>query len=331
MSIKFRDYYATLGVSRNASQDEIKKAFRDKARECHPDLAKVENRASAEERFKEINEAYEVLKNPESRKKYDRLGADWDKYGESEYRQSRTYGRPEGRSRSNRAGYEYHFGGMGFSDFFERFFGGTGADPFASFTRGGASEGRTYSRSVRGSDVEAEILVTLEEANKGASRRISLQKTNPVTGEEKTEMIDVRIPAGIRDGQRIRLAGQGQPSREGDRPGDLYLKARFAQHPYYVVTGDDLRYELKLAPWEAALGETVVVPTLSGSAKLKIPEKTQNGRQFRMRGYGLTNSRGGRGDLLVEARIVLPQTMNKREKELWMELKRVSRFHPRDR
>ncbi|MDQ8202617.1 DnaJ C-terminal domain-containing protein [Pelagicoccus sp. SDUM812003] len=329
MSVAFKDYYSILGVAKTASAEEIKKAFRKLARECHPDLAKEADKASAEARFKEINEAYEVLKDPKKRAKYDQLGADWNRYQDNgDADAGPGFGAGSGGRR-----YEYHFGGTGFSDFFERFFGGRGMDPFEDMGFGmrGAdfSRGETGRRRVRGQDVEAEILVTLEEANKGSRRRISLRKQKTDTGKSEIETLNVRIPAGVRDGQRIRLAGQGEPSPAGGEAGDLFLKVRFAQHPYFSIEGDDLIYELKLAPWEAALGAEVTVPTLGGSAKVRVKSGAQNGQRLRLRGHGLARSGGGTGDLYAEIALRMPDRISEEEKRVWQKLRDTSRFNPR--
>jgi len=347
MPVEFKDYYNTLGVSKDASKDEIKRAFRDLARKCHPDLAKPEDRSASEARFKEINEAYEVLKDPEKRKKYDQLGSDWDKYDDEFFKRAQTAGAGAGgsdfggfsrRSTGEPGGYqgfEYHFGGTGFSDFFERFFGGSGVDPFSGF---GPEAGDVFdrqaggrSRASRGADVEAELMVTLEEAFSGATRRISLRKTNPIDGVEKTHTINVKIPAGVREGQRIRLGGQGQPSPSGGPAGDLFLRARFAQHPYFTVKDSDLHYELNLAPWEAALGALVEVPTLKGTARVTVKPGTQSGQQLRLKGHGMPRGGGRRGDLLADVSIKVPANLNQSERELWERLREGSHFNPRTR
>lgn len=337
MSVEFKDYYAILGVPKDASQADIKKAFRKHARACHPDLAKAEDRPGAEARFKEINEAYEVLKNPESRAKYDQLGSNWKAYEHAGHGADAGRGyaaqQPFGDSQG---GYEFRFGGTGFSDFFERFFGGMGGDPFNDVDLGsggrrpfGRQTGRRR-RPAKGADVEAEIMVTLEEALNGASRRISLSKIDERTGAERMETLNVKIPAGVRDGQRIRLSGQGQPSPGKGEPGDLYLRARLAQHPYFKVKNSDLHYELSLAPWEAVLGATVMIPTLQGSAKVTVAPGTQDGRQLRLRGHGLPKAASGRGDLLAEVRIRVPKTATEEEKALWSRLRERSGFNPRN-
>lgn len=338
MPVEFKDYYKTLGVSKNAAQEDIKKAFRDLARKCHPDLAKAEDKVSSEERFKEINEAYEVLKDPEKRKKYDRLGSDWDKYEGAHYSGGgeagpRGFGGFGGSSDGSSRGFEYHFGGTGFSDFFEQYFGGSGIDPFEGIRSGGGrgtyGTGSSSRRVIRGSDVEAEILVTLEEAFKGSKRRISLKKIDPESGSEKIQSLDVKIPAGIQEGQRIRLGGQGQPSPSKGPPGDLFLKARFAQHPYFTVKGSDLHYTLNLAPWEIALGCVVEVPTLHGTARLTVKPGTQVEQQLRLAKHGLPRPGSKRGDLFVEIRIRMPESLSAEERELWEKLGSVSTFNPR--
>lgn len=334
MPVEFKDYYAILGVDKKASAEEIKKAFRKLARTCHPDLAKETDKAASETRFKEINEAYEVLKDPEKRAKYDQLGMDWDRYGDVRAEGSGSNAGFGPRARRQRAsarpGYEYHFGGTGFSDFFERFFGGAGMDPFSEVDLRGYGRPEAGRRPVRGHDVEAELMVTLEEALKGATRRITLDKRDPSRGVANAETLSVSIPAGVREGQRIRLAGQGQPSPTGGEPGDLFLKVRFAQHPYFAVKDSDLHYTLKLAPWEAALGETVAVPTLEGSAKVRVKPGTQGGRRLRLSGHGLPKAGGGRGDLIAAIDIRVPEGATEKEKELWRELRAVSTFNPRE-
>jgi len=339
MAVEFKDYYKTLGVSEKASQEDIKKAFRDLARKCHPDLATAENKASSEERFKEINEAYEVLKDPEKRKKYDRLGSDWDKYDDEFYANGasatgpRGFGGFGGGGARDGGGFEYHFGGTGFSDFFERFFGGSGVDPFESYTsrsgRRGSGAGASRRRPVRGTDVEAELLVTLEEAFSGSTRRISLRKVDTESGTEKVQSINVKIPAGVREGQRIRLEGQGQPSPNGGTPGDLFLKTRFAQHPYFAVKGSDLHYTLPLAPWEIALGCVVDVPTLRGTARVTIKPGSQAEQRLRLANHGLPKAAGKRGDLIVEIQIKMPRSTSAEERKLWEKLQSVSEFNPR--
>lgn len=329
MAIEFKDYYAVLGVPRDASGDDIKKAFRKLARQYHPDVAK--DKKTAEAKFKEINEAHEVLSDPEKRRKYDELGANWQAGAAAG-----GYESPPG-ARWNRGGgttrEEYHFGGTGFSDFFEQFFGGGRSADFDDIFRQARRRGPAEDQSeyaVRGSDIEGDILVTLEEALQGSTRAISLQRMNPQTGERETENFQVRIPPGAQEGRRIRVPAKGGPGIGGAESGDLYLRVRLAAHPDFEARGADLYHELPLAPWEAVLGTQIVAPTLSGSVKLRIPPGTDNGRQLRVRGQGLPKGPSGeRGDLYVVARIRLPEEVSAEERELWEKLARASRFDPR--
>lgn len=333
MPVEFKDYYAILGVPRDASADDIKKAFRKLARQYHPDIAK--DKAAAEAKFKEINEANEVLGDPSKRREYDELGANWQQ------RQAAGQAAPPGAQRRwSRAGSagsqeEYHFGGTGFSDFFEQFFGGSrrGGDFDDLFRDGrarrdGASGESEY--AMRGEDVEGDLLVTLDEALHGSMREISLQRTDPRSGERATETFTVRIPPGAQEGRRIRVPGKGGPGSGGAESGDLYLRVRLAAHPEFEVRGADLYHELALAPWEAVLGAQIVVPTLSGSVKLRIPPGTSHGRQLRVRGQGLPHApHGERGDLYVVVHLEVPADIGAEERELWEKLARASRFDPR--
>jgi curved DNA-binding protein len=328
--MKFKDYYDLLGVPRSATPEEIKSAFRKKAREHHPDVAK--DKAAAEAKFKEINEAYEVLRDPEKRRKYDDLGANWrDDMG----------GMPQGAgggpwqySYQQGAGEPFEFGGTGFSDFFEQFFGGGGGGYSGFGTRGhGSFAGFQGSQSEnfarRGHDVEADILVSLEEALKGATRKITVRRPGGGTEPERTDTYQVKIPAGVREGQRIRLAGQGGAGTGGGAKGDLFLHVRLARHPDFSIRESDLHYELDLAPWEAALGAQVTIPSLDGPTSLRIPAGTGSGQQLRLRGLGMPQPGGGRGDLYATVRIQVPATTSQRQRELWEELAQVSTFNPR--
>jgi curved DNA-binding protein len=329
MAVEFKDYYKILGVPRTASSDDIRKAFRKLAREYHPDVAK--DKKNAEEKFKEINEAYEVLGDVDKRKKYDTLGADWKSGG---FRPPpgggggqayRTYTWHGGAPGGGGGEEDFQFGGTGFSDFFEQFFGGrTAAGGFGG--RGGFDGARTETE--QGQDVEADLMVTLEEATRGEVRSITLRRTGP--RGDKTQTFKVKIPAGVRDGQRLRVAGQGEPGTGGAPAGDLYLRVRLASHPDFRVEGSDLYHDTDLAPWEAALGTNVQVPTLTGSVNIKIPSGTQNGQRLRVRGRGLP-ARGDAeaGDLYVIARVQVPKELSAKEKELWEQLARTSNFNPR--
>jgi curved DNA-binding protein len=326
MAVEFKDYYTSLGVSRDASADDIKKAFRKLARQYHPDVAK--NKKEAESKFKEINEAHEVLSDPEKRRKYDELGANWQQGGAG-------YAPPPGAGRGwNGQGedQEFHFGGTGFSDFFEQFFGRrqTSTD-FDDLLRRSARGGRGAEGAARGHDIEGDMLVTLDEAMHGSMRSISLQRGDPRTGRAETETFTVRIPPGAQEGRRIRVPGKGGAGTGGAPSGDLFLRVKLAAHPDFEVRGGDLYHELDLAPWEAVLGRHVAVPTLSGTIKLRIPPGTGNGKQLRVRGQGLPKGPGGeRGDLYVVVSVQVPSNVTDEERALWEKLAKLSRFNPRD-
>lgn len=311
MAVQFRDYYETLGVAKTASEDEIKSAFRKLARKYHPDVAK--DKKAAEEKFKQINEAYEVLSDPEKRRKYDELGANWNQPGGFQPPPQWGGGAQPGGGfqwAGGDGGVEFEFGGTGFSDFFEAFFGGgRGRAGFPGFGQRGAT-------AERGSDVEADIMVTLEEALNGSTRQVSLRRA----GSNKVETYQVKIPRGVHEGQRIRLAGQGEAGAGGGKSGDLFLRVRLAKHPDFTIEGSDLVHEVKVEPWQAVLGDEIHVPTLEGSVKLKLPAGTQGGQRFRLRGRGLPNASGTRGDLYVEAQIRVPKKLGEREREIWEQL-----------
>jgi curved DNA-binding protein len=314
MAVQFRDYYETLGVSKTATENEIRSAFRKLARQYHPDVAK--DKKAAEEKFKQINEAYEVLGDPEKRKKYDQLGENWNQPGGGFQPPPQWGGQPGGgfqRYSGGDGGVEFEFNGTGFSDFFEAFFGGgRGQSAFGGF-------GQRASAQERGSDVEADIMVTLEEALNGSTRTVSLRRA----GSNKLETYQVKIPRGVREGQRIRLAGQGEAGEGGGKSGDLFLRVRLARHPDFTVDGNDLVHEEKIAPWQAILGAELKVATIEGNVRMKIPPGTQGGQRFRLRGRGLPGSTGTRGDLYVEVQIQIPRKITDRERELWTELAKL--------
>ncbi|HEY3662175.1 MAG TPA: J domain-containing protein [Chthoniobacterales bacterium] len=317
MAVQFRDYYETLGVSKTASADEIKSAFRKLARKHHPDMAKAKEKAAAEEQFKIINEAYEVLSDPEKRAKYDQLGADWNQPGGFQPPPDWGRGGAGGgggfrrQAGGNGGGVEFEFGGTGFSDFFEAFFGGgRGESAF------GGGFGRRPATEERGQDVEADIMVTLEEALNGSTRQVSLRRSD----SEKVETYQVKIPRGVHEGQRIRLAGQGEPGTRGGKKGDLFLRVRLARHPDFSVEGNDLVHEATLTPAQAVLGTQLEVPTLEGFRRLKIPAGTQGGQRFRLRARGLPTATGGRGDLYVVTQIAIPKKLTEAERALWEQL-----------
>ena len=306
MPVAYQDYYDALGVSRDASQDEIRRAYRTLARRYHPDVNKD---PGAEDRFKEISEAYEVLRDPEKRERYDRLGSNWragqDVAGDG--------GFGEGFDPGN--GFEnvrVDFGGRDFSDFFESFFGrrtrtagGTGFDSF----------------SMRGGDHEAVLDLGLEEAARGGKRWLSL-------GDGRS--VEVDIPRGVLDGERIRVPGQGGAGVGGGQAGDLFLRIRIRPHPRFRIEGRDLYVDLPVSPWEAALGDEVPVPTLEGTARVKVPPGSSSGRRLRLRGQGMPGSRGGpAGDLYAVVTIKVPQKLTKRERDLFEKLASASKFDPR--
>lgn len=305
--MQYKDYYQTLGVEKGASHDEIRKAFRKLARQFHPDVAK--DKKVAETKFKDINEAYEVLGDAEKRKQYDELGTNWRPDGFSSRSGTAGGGGASRRGPDPFAGGQ--FGGTGFSDFFEQFFGaGTarrGHDPFAGAGGGFSSVPES------GTDIEADLLVTIEEALHGARKKISFQRE----GVAKPETFEVRIPPGVRSGQRIRLAGQGGAPTNGGRAGDLFLRVKFAQHPDFRVDGGDLIHELEVPVARAVLGTECEVPTPDGPVRLKIPPGTQPGRKFRLKGRGLPTGGGARGDYFAVLTIVVPAEVSPEERKLW--------------
>jgi curved DNA-binding protein len=301
-------FYEVLGVPRTATQDEIQQAYRKLARQNHPD---INSDPAAEERFKQVAEAYDVLSDPQARRRYDAFGPDFrrvpEDVGPEDWARARSgsAGRP-GTGRTE--------GGFGF-----------GADADLDDLLGGLFGGRAGRGwgPIPGADHEAELEVSVEEAYRGSRRTITLP------GPGGTRTLDVTIPAGVTDGQRIRLAGQGGQGSDGARPGDLYLVVSIAPHPRYRVQGRDLYVELRLAPWEAALGTSVAVDTPGGEAKLKVPAGTSSGRRLRLRRRGLPNPRGHPGDLYAEARIMVPDRPSRAERQAFEELAKVSDFDPR--
>jgi curved DNA-binding protein len=324
MAVKFRDYYEVLGIPRTATHEEIQRAFRKLARKYHPDVNKA---ASAEDKFKELNEAYEVLKDPDKRKKYDQLGADW-KTGQ-EFRPPPGWESHYdfGQGGGGAGGFQWE-GGGGFSDFFETLFGGQRQR--GSF--GGGPRGGQPVWSQAGADQEATVRVGLEDIFHGATRTITLQMQSmtpqgQLSVQEKS--YDVKIPAGILPGQRIRLSGQGGEGMGGGPRGDLYLAVEVEPNPVYRLTGRDLSVDLLLSPWEAVLGAEVQIPTLSGTVTLKVPQGTQSGQRLRLKGKGLPNPKGAAGDLYAVVSIVVPKKLSARERELFEALQTVSSFNPR--
>ena len=332
--MKYLDYYAVLGVRRGASADDIKKAFRKLARQYHPDVNKS---PGAEAKFKEINEANEVLSDPEKRKRYDTLGRNW-KPGQ-DFTPPPGFG-GFGRTGGAPGGAPFGFGGAGggdFSDFFSAIFGDLGGqgragrgkrggNPFAGF--GGFGGGGEESFTPRGQDFEANLTLSLEELFNRAPKSVTLQvpTTRPdgsLSRQAKT--FQVRIPPGATDGTRIRLSGQGEGG------GNLYLNLRVAPHPIFQLNGLDLDLTLPIAPWEAVLGAKVRIPTLEGIASLNIPSGTQGGSRLRLTGKGLPDKHGSRGDIFVNLRVAIPDHPTPREKALFEQLAKESTFQPRPR
>ncbi|HNX05330.1 MAG TPA: J domain-containing protein [Opitutales bacterium] len=332
----FKDYYASLGVARTATKDEIHKAFRKLARQYHPDVAK--DKVNADRKFKEINEAHEVLSDPEKRRQYDELQAGWKERQARPKAQADWQNWASGGEGGPKA---YKFDGTGFSDFFEEFFGTGGmysgynknrqaADPF-TFARDEKARGKTTQKgfAVRGADVEGDIAVTLEEVFNGSVREVTMRRTRR-TGVEEKDTFKVRIPPGVREGQRLRVPAKGDPGMGTGEAGDLFLNIRYALHPQFRAQDDDLIYELELAPWEAVLGAVVHVPTPDGGVTVRIPEGAHAGTQVRVRGRGLPLNNGERGDLLLPVVIDVPEKVGERERQLWQELGSVSGFNPRN-
>ncbi len=310
MAVAYHDYYETLGVPRDASADDIRRAYRKLARKYHPDVNKD---PGAEDRFKEISEAYEVLRDEDKRARYDRFGANW-RAGEDV---SQAGGFDGAFRQGNGFGdVRVEFGGGDFSDFFEGLFGARARRA----PRGGAGRAGPRGFSMRGSDHEAVLELTLEEAARGGKRRISL-------GDGRD--FEVEIPRGVRDGQRIRLAGQGEGGVGGGPAGDLFLRVRLKPHPRFRVKGRDLYLDLPVAPWEAALGAEVPVHTLEGTARLRVPAGSSTGRRLRLRGQGLPTADGKAGDLYAIVAVHVPKKPTKEEREAFERLAEVSNFDPR--
>ncbi|MBI1425612.1 MAG: DnaJ domain-containing protein [Gammaproteobacteria bacterium] len=312
--MEFKDYYEIMGVKRDATQDEIKRAYRKLARKYHPDVSKE---ADAEARFKEVGEAYEVLKDPEKRAAYDQLGANW-KAGQ-DFRPPPDWDQ----------GFEFHGGGFTgadaeqFSDFFESLFGRAG------YTRGyGGRSQREF--HMRGEDTHARVIIDLEDAYRGATRTLTLKHSElgpDGRPQIKERTLNVRIPKGVRQGQHIRLAGQGGAGIGKGGAGDLYLEVEFRDHPIYKVEGKDVFLDLPVAPWEAALGATVKVPTPSGTVDLKIPPNSSSGRKLRLKGRGIPAKQPG--DLYVVLQIALPKADTDAAKQAYDDFKRGLDFNPR--
>ncbi|MDA0712605.1 MAG: DnaJ domain-containing protein [bacterium] len=306
MSVKFQDYYKTLGVSRDATQPEIQKAYRKLAKKYHPDINKEK---SAEDQFKKVSEAYEVLKSPDSRQKYDTLGQNW-KTGD-------TFTPPPGWQNS-----PFDFGGQrsdgsGFSNFFDAIFGqGFG---------GGSGQSR---RPQRGEDQEGSEQITLNEALTGVQKELNFRIADGRT-HSAVKKVNVKIPPGATDGTRMRFKEQGGSSAHGPN-GDLILQISLAKHPTFSVSGHNIQCSLSITPWEAALGAKIEIPTLTGKVKMQLPAGSQSGNILRLKGKGLPIKKHGLGDLLVELKIAVPKTLTDIEKELFESLAEKSTFKPRE-
>ncbi len=304
--MQFKDYYKTLGVDKNATQDEIKKAYRRLARKYHPDVSKE---TDAEEQFKAVGEAYEVLKDPEKRAAYDQLGSQWQ--AGQEFRPPPDWD----------AGFEFSGGeASAFSDFFESLFG-----------RGQSGGSRSaYGFDGRGSDHHAKVLIDLEDAYAGTARQITLQapyvdESGHIRTRERT--LNVRVPKGVMSGQHIRLAGQGDPGAGGGRAGDLYLEVQFRTHKLYRAEGRDVYIDVPVAPWELALGSKIQVPTPEGRVVVAVPPSSRPGDKLRLAGRGIPGKK--RGDLFVILRVVLPPADSEKARHMYEQMKQEMNFDPR--
>jgi curved DNA-binding protein len=317
--MEFKDYYKILGVSKNATADQIKKEYRKLARKFHPDVNKS---ADAEKKFKEIGEAYEVLKDPEKRKLYDQYGKDWKTGKQQEEFRKQYEQQQQSRGFGGQGG--FHFGeGFEqegeFSDFFEMLFGGM---------RGG---GRRTRRSARrkGEDVNASITIPISDAFRGSTRRISFNmQSMDADGHVSTKPLNlnVKIPKGIKNGQKIRLAGQGGPGSGGGEKGDMYIRVTFEKEPYIRVDGADIYIDLPVSPWEAALGHTLTFPSPGGNIRLKLPAGSQQGKKLRLKGKGIPAKTPG--DLYIIVNIVLPPANTEKARKIYEEMKELN-FNPR--
>ncbi len=329
MSVKYQDYYSVLGVDRGATQEQIQKAFRKLARKFHPDVNKAKD---AEARFKEINEAYEVLGDPEKRKRYDTLGANWQAGQdftpppgwEQIFSQFAQGGRQQGPV-------QFQFGNAGgFSDFFEMLFGGQSPlEEHETFFRT-ASGGRAPRA---GESHEAELALSLEDSYRGGMKTISLERVERDSSgrpTRRTKNYQVKIPRGVTDGSVIRLKGEGSEGASGGPAGDVLLRIRILPHSRFRLVGHDILSTISVAPWEAALGGRVAAPTLDGQVTLTIPSGSQSGQQLRLRGKGLPRQGGEPGDMLIEVKIVVPKQLTAEERELFEKLAQASTFNARE-
>jgi len=307
--VKYQDYYQILGVSRDAEKSDIKKAYRKLARKYHPDVNKA---ANAEDKFKEVNEAYEVLKDTDKRQAYDRFGADW-KHGQ-QFDGAGFGGGVKGGAYSSEG-----FSGGDFSDFFESIFGG-------GFQQGGASPFQQGQRQQqrRGADAQLKLDISLEEAFHGGAKTIQFASTQ---GSTEMKKLKINIPSGVKTGQKIRLARQGQASPYGGDPGDLFLEMNILPHRLFKLDDRDVILRLPLTPWEAAAGTNLKVPTLSGSVELKIKPGMQSGQKMRLKGKGMPGP--SPGDQYVEIMIQTPPADNQAAKQFYQDMQDQFDFNPR--
>jgi curved DNA-binding protein len=308
--VKYQDYYKILGVARDADSSDIKKAYRKLARKYHPDVNKD---ADAEEKFKQVNEAYEVLKDGDKRRAYDRFGADW-KHGQ-QFDEAGIGGFNRGAYAGG--GYGGDFGGGDFSDFFESIFGG-------GFRQHGESPFRQEPRRRRGADSQLKLDISLEEAFNGGVKTIQFASK---PGSAEMKKLKINIPRGVGDGQKIRLPKQGQASPDGGEPGDLYLEMHILPHRWFRLDGRDINLRLPVTPWEAAEGATLKVPTLSGSVELKITPGVQSGQKMRLKGKGMPGAKPG--DQYVEIMIQTPPADTPQAKQFYADMKARFDFNPR--
>jgi DnaJ-class molecular chaperone len=338
MAVDFKDYYKILGVDRKADDKTIKSAYRRLARKYHPDVAKTKD---ATDRFKEISEAYEVLSDPEKRRRYDSLGPDWQRYT-----QAPPAGPPGGGFRVEYGGDPGNLGD--FSEFFRSIFGDLGAHARRGSRSGGIRFDEGFDRTPRGADVEAGVEISLDEAFHGARKTFAMDLEEPcavcggsgnVQGkpcaacggggwQRAQRQVDVKIPAGVKSGQRVRVSGEGTGA-PGAR-GDLYLSVTVAAHPFFERKGDDVHLTLPITAPEAALGTSIEVPTLRGKVSMKVPPATSSGRAFRLPGYGMPRLKGGgAGDQFVTIKVVMPSELTSEERELYEKLKALRSDNPR--
>lgn len=313
--MRYKDYYEILGVSKDATSNDIKKAYKKLAKKYHPDLNQGDK--NAEEKFKEINEAYEVLGDEGKRKKYDTFGQNYDFQNGADFDPSQ-YGFGNG-------GYQYYSTGNGsdFSDFFNMFFGGHGGSRTSGFDLGSMFSNRR-SKSIKGEDIESEIEISLLEAYEGLNKTISIN----VLGETKT--ISVKIPAGILPGKKIKIREQGRKGSRGGKNGDLFLKVKIRDEKDLKLEGIDLIKELHLSPWEAALGCDVLVKGIKDKVRIKVPVGIQTDERIKLRGLGYKDMNGNKGSMFVRIKIVNPTHLTEEEKELYQRLKEISTFKPRE-